>query len=173
MISDRVSLQKFILRENLVSWGASKTVTAVLGLTGLLVIGIAHASQLREQNSAFDAGEFRQAYGDITASSPSPWSEPTFQQDAIFADPTTMQPVGLDLTQIDSSKDSLPDPRQRVPEPRSLALLGSGLILLRVVLRARTASPRLAQTRYEIRSISHDYRSLPISAQLGTLIVKG
>lgn len=144
-------------------WGPSRVVAALVILTSLFAVRSAQADELPANRSTFITAE-NTVYGTITQSSEPVLSGPILEPQFSHSEVLALQSPNLTFTSRSSAKDNLPDPSERVPEPRSLALFGSGLILMALILRAQNAQPRAALRLHRRRSLVADDCLKPIMA---------
>jgi hypothetical protein len=113
-----------------------RSFVVVLWLTSVLTVGLAQAAPIREQNLSL-ASIDAQPIPVLSASSVQVIpEEPAFLPAKEKELDDSTNPIWmLDPTQVHADDASTQDRSQRVPEPRSLALFGSGLLLLALVLR--------------------------------------
>jgi hypothetical protein len=129
-----------LFRGNVVPKGRSTAVIAVILFINLMAVPIARANELAMQVSG--PAEFHHLLCNETPNLPSSSIDPANQSLRTAPDMDALQPITLDFRPAQPSGKVDIDPSQRVPEPWSLSLFGSGLLMLGLALRARNAQSR-------------------------------
>ncbi len=121
-------------------WERSRVVVAIVGLLTITILrGVAWGDQIHEPNSASTV-ESLTVDGSVATSSQSAWPVSPFEPRRSSAEAPGAPDFLLDITLTDSAADKTADRFQRVAEPQSFALFGTGLILLGFAKRAKGAN---------------------------------